>query len=104
MALASIARKHWAPVTYTHVFTPQQILNNINAQQSWKCLGQCFLISLQENYIQGIQQEMSILLEMTVEVIKSEKVHKNACPILNGWGTMAASISYARSSPPPPNA
>lgn len=36
--------------------------------------------------IQSISAEKSILWEMIVMVIINERVHKNVCPVLNGWG------------------
>jgi hypothetical protein len=37
-----------------------------------------------------IQEESALLWEMIVWVILSKKVHKNMCPILDGYGVMTA--------------
>jgi hypothetical protein len=39
-----------------------------------------------------IQEERSILQEVMVLAIVSEKVHMNMCPVLNGYGNFAIEI------------
>jgi hypothetical protein len=49
--------------------------------------------SQQNSQYRVFQEEMSILREVTVEVIIGEKVHKNVCSVLNGYEAMAVGIS-----------